>query len=259
MEDNPINQQVGSELLAQAGLRVAVAGHGIEALERLQAESFDLVLMDVHMPVMDGLQATQLLRKLPHGAGLPVVAMTASALPQDRQGCIEAGMDEHLTKPIDPDALNAVLLRWIKPGRRTVEPAPAASVQAQLDELAGLLPTIEVRRAVARLGGKLDLYRTLLATYAERHRHDTDAARRCLDDGDFAGLHQTAHTLCGAASVLGIGDVAQLAETLSRGTADMPAAERARRLHALAAAQQRIIGLLDRLPARPRALLAEWP
>ena len=215
--------------------------------------------MDVHMPVMDGLQATQLLRKLPHGAGLPVVAMTASALPQDRQGCIEAGMDEHLTKPIDPDALNAVLLRWIKPGRRTVEPAPAASVQAQLDELAGLLPTIEVRRAVARLGGKLDLYRTLLATYAERHRHDTDAARRCLDDGDFAGLHQTAHTLCGAASVLGIGDVAQLAETLSRGTADMPAAERARRLHALAAAQQRIIGLLDRLPARPRALLAEWP
>ena len=122
VEDNPINQQVGTELLAQAGMQVTVAAHGIEALERLQAEPFDLVLMDVHMPVMDGLQATQLLRKLPQGVGLPVVAMTASALAQDRQGCLDAGMDEHLTKPIDPDELQQVLLRWIRPGTRIVQP-----------------------------------------------------------------------------------------------------------------------------------------
>jgi two-component system, sensor histidine kinase and response regulator len=122
VEDNPINQQVGSELLAQAGAQVTVAGHGIEALERLQTEQFDLVLMDVHMPVMDGLQATQLLRKLPHGVDVPVVAMTASALAQDRQGCLDAGMNEHLTKPIDPDELHAVLLRWIRPGTRGAEP-----------------------------------------------------------------------------------------------------------------------------------------
>jgi two-component system sensor histidine kinase/response regulator len=126
VEDNPINQQVGSELLAMAGMQVTVAGHGIEALERLQAEPFDLVLMDVHMPVMDGLQATQLLRKLPQGAGLPVVAMTASALARDRQACLDAGMNEHLTKPIDPDELHQVLLRWIRPGSRTA--LPSASV-----------------------------------------------------------------------------------------------------------------------------------
>jgi CheY-like chemotaxis protein len=240
-------------------MRVAVAGHGIEALERLQAESFDLVLMDVHMPVMDGLQATQLLRRLPHGVGLPVVAMTASALPRDREGCLEAGMDEHLTKPIDPDELNATLLRWIKPGPRAAPEAPAAAAQAELEALASLLPTIDVRRAVARVGGKLDLYRTLLATYAERHRDDVEATRRCLEANDLAGLQHLAHTLCGAASILGITDVAQLAEALSRGTADMPPAERTQRLHALAAAQQRIIGLLDRLPARPGALLAEGP
>jgi two-component system sensor histidine kinase/response regulator len=126
VEDNPINQQVGSELLAMAGMQVRLAGHGIEALECLQAEPFDLVLMDVHMPVMDGLQATQLLRRLPQGAGLPVVAMTASALARDRQACLDAGMNEHLTKPIDPDELHQVLLRWIRPGARSA--LPSASV-----------------------------------------------------------------------------------------------------------------------------------
>jgi CheY-like chemotaxis protein len=107
-------------------MQVRLAGHGIEALERLQAEPFDLVLMDVHMPVMDGLQATQLLRRLPQGAGLPVVAMTASALARDRQACLDAGMNEHLTKPIDPDELHQVLLRWIRPGARSA--LPSASV-----------------------------------------------------------------------------------------------------------------------------------
>jgi two-component system, sensor histidine kinase and response regulator len=260
VEDNPINQQVGSELLAQAGMRVAVAGHGLEALERLQAESFDLVLMDMHMPVMDGLQATRLLRGLPQGAGLPVVAMTASALAADRQGCIEAGMNEHLAKPIDPDELNAVLLRWINADRAPAPEAPATTAQAEREALAGLLPTIDVQRALNRVGGKVELYRTLLATYAERHRNDVDAMRRCLEGGDLAALQQLAHTLCGAASILGIADVAQLAEPLARAATDgMGPAERARRVHALASAQQRIVGLLDRLPARPLAQLAGEP
>jgi two-component system sensor histidine kinase/response regulator len=78
--------------------------------------------MDVHMPVMDGLQATQLLRKLPQGTGLPVVAMTASALARDVDACLEAGMDAHLAKPIDPDELNQALLRWIRPGSRAARP-----------------------------------------------------------------------------------------------------------------------------------------
>ena len=105
----------------------------------------------------------------------------------------------------------------------------------------------------------MDLYRTLLATYAERHRDDPEAARRCLEANDLAGLRHVAHTLCGAASILGIGDVAQLAEPLAHATEDMPPAERTQRLHALAAAQQRVVGLLDRLPSHTRVPATEKP
>ena len=258
VEDNPINQQVGSELLAQAGMQVAVAGHGIEALERLQADRFDLVLMDVHMPVMDGLQATQLLRKLPQGSGLAVVAMTASALERDRQACLDAGMDGHLTKPIDPDELHEALLRWI-PAEARATPPPATGPDAGLHALAALLPTIDVRRGLDHAGGQLDDYLDRLAAYAEQHRDDAEAARRCLEAGDLRGLQQITQALGSAAEMLGIDDVARLAEPVAQDGGGMVPAERSQRLHALAAAQARIVGMLVRLPARPRASLAQEP
>jgi CheY-like chemotaxis protein len=111
-EDNEINQMIAIELLALKDVAVTVAANGREALEALERERFDLVLMDIQMPVMDGLTATMHLRAMPEGGDLPVIAMTAHALKGDRDISLAGGMNDHITKPIDPDELYAALKRW---------------------------------------------------------------------------------------------------------------------------------------------------
>ncbi|WP_395699796.1 response regulator [Aquabacterium sp.] len=254
-EDNPVNQEVVRELLRRAGLNVVVAGNGVQALEYLEAERFDLVLMDVQMPLMDGLQATRLLRRLPHCAGVPVLALTASAFAQDRRECREAGMNGHLAKPIDPAELNAALLAWIAP--RIPDPEPGAPEPANdgiargmldADALAGLLPAVQVRAALDRLGGDITMYRLLLATYASQHAADPAMIGQSLAMRDNAALARRAHALAGAASILGFGEVARLANVLAQPTDGRPSQDRASQVHALTEAQAHVIDQLARLP-----------
>ena len=113
-EDEPINQEITRELLAMAGLQVEVVDNGAEAVERVRDYAdYALVLMDVQMPVMNGLDATRAIRAMPERAGLPVLAMTANAFDEDRQNCLAAGMNDHIGKPVDPDALYRTLLAWL--------------------------------------------------------------------------------------------------------------------------------------------------
>ncbi|HEX7636812.1 MAG TPA: response regulator, partial [Burkholderiaceae bacterium] len=114
-EDNPVNQQVASAFLEAGGLEVTLAENGVEAVDWVKKASFDLVLMDMQMPDMDGTEATRLIRRLPQGADLPVIAMTAAAMDADRQACLAAGMNAHLAKPIDADELVQALLAWVRP------------------------------------------------------------------------------------------------------------------------------------------------
>jgi PAS domain S-box-containing protein len=114
VEDNFINQQIAVEFLTQAGLKPVLANNGQESLERLTEQSFDVVLMDVQMPVMDGYEATRHIRAQAQFASLPVIAMTANAMAGDAQRCIDAGMNDHVSKPVDPDQLFAVLKKWVK-------------------------------------------------------------------------------------------------------------------------------------------------
>jgi len=115
-EDNPVNQQVAAAFLQAGGLDVTLAENGVEAVEWVKKAHFDVVLMDMQMPDMDGTQATRLIRKLPQGIGLPIIAMTAAAMDSDRQECLAAGMNAHVAKPIDAETLVRTLLEWVSTG-----------------------------------------------------------------------------------------------------------------------------------------------
>ena len=129
VEDNPFNQQVASEMLEAFGLIVDLAENGQDAVERFQGDRFDVVLMDVQMPVMDGLNATRLIRTLPRGTDTPIIALTANATPAEKRHCLDAGMDDFLTKPIAPDRLQARLQQWL--GKSSVPHEFKASPRCQ--------------------------------------------------------------------------------------------------------------------------------
>ncbi|MDN3922274.1 response regulator [Roseateles violae] len=134
VEDNELNQDVALGLLGELGLQVDLVGNGERAVDRVQAGDYDLVLMDLQMPVMDGITATLFIRALPGCAGLPIVAMTADAMEHDRRRCLEAGMNGHIAKPVDPDQLLQVLLAHIRPrADRRPMAAAAAPVMAASD------------------------------------------------------------------------------------------------------------------------------
>ena len=123
-EDNPVNQQVAAAFLQAGGLEVTLAENGVEAVDWVKKTRFDVVLMDMQMPDMDGTQATRLIRQLPQGIGLPIIAMTAAAMESDRQECLAAGMNAHVAKPIDAELLVRTLLAWVSvPGLARERPA----------------------------------------------------------------------------------------------------------------------------------------
>jgi two-component system, sensor histidine kinase and response regulator len=129
VEDNLLNQEVAVDLLQDGGCVVTVADNGLQAVALVQARQFDLVLMDMQMPVMDGVTATREIRRLPGCEALPIVAMTANAMQQDRERCLDAGMNDYITKPIDPDQLFQTLQRWIRP--RQPHPHPNLPLEGE--------------------------------------------------------------------------------------------------------------------------------
>src|SRR5277367_701347 len=172
VEDNEMNQQVATELLESAGAIVTVANHGGEAVKILtegdQPPPFDVVFMDLQMPEMDGITATEILRRDPRLQKLPIIAMTAHALVEERQRCLDAGMNDHVSKPIDPETLFATLLRWAKPRpKQTIEPQPTPAKKGDeviLPEIAG----VNITDGVKRVAGNKRLYRDLLMQFAAK-------------------------------------------------------------------------------------------
>ena len=216
VEDNALNQEVAQEFLSKGGLTVTLAGNGLEALNAMRRHEFDAVLMDLHMPAMDGLEATRRIRALPAGRDVPIIAMTAAAMSQDRSASAAAGMNDHIAKPIDPRELAVTLARWIRTPRDTPPAAPAQATVRDDDiaELERALPGVALRDALARVRGNIALYRRLLAFFGERRR---DIARRLaqLDaDGNFDDLYLEAHDLKGEAGNLGLVAIRTSADAL---------------------------------------------
>jgi two-component system, sensor histidine kinase and response regulator len=219
VEDNEVNQQVATELLEGAGAVVSIANHGGEAVKILtegeQPPPFDLVLMDLQMPEMDGFTATRLIRAHSRLQSLPIIAMTAHALVEERQNCLNAGMVDHVTKPIDPTALLDTLLRWAKP-RAEAEGAIARPVKA-VDEIT--LPAIEgvdVAGGIKRVAGNKRLYRDLLLQFAAKQADAPEQIAAAIGSGDRKLAERIAHTVKGVAGNLGLGQVFAAAEKLEK-------------------------------------------
>ncbi|CAN7428326.1 PAS domain S-box protein [Acidovorax sp. LjRoot66] len=222
VEDNALNQELAMELLRQAGMEVVLANNGQEALDLLAADPrFDGVLMDCQMPVMDGYTATRHLRSLPQFADLPIIAMTANAMAGDREKVIEAGMVDHIPKPLRVEEMFACMARWIKPAA----PAAAASAIAIHGQVPGhgvkaadpglpQLPGVDQAVGLRTVQNDRRLYRRLLGMFLEEYTGFEQAVADSVQQGDWPLTTRLAHTLKGAAGTIGARQLASAAGAL---------------------------------------------
>ena len=204
VEDNEINREVALDLLTEWRLQVDTAEDGRVALDKVRQNHYDLVLMDVQMPVMDGLSATSEIRKFRQYAGLPIVAMTATAMQKDREDYMAAGMNDYIPKPIEPWRLLATLLKWIEPRRGGI-PGSRISPQAagSEDNLPGAIAGIDMAIGLHRVMGKESLYLSLLRKFLAGHAETPGAIRLSMDENDWATAERLAHTIKGVADNIG--------------------------------------------------------
>jgi len=214
VEDNELNREVAIGLLEGAPITVSAADNGEVAIRMLNESKYDMVLMDMQMPVMDGLAATYAIRQNSQFKDLPIIAMTANAMASDREKCLKAGMNDHLAKPIDPDKLFDALLRWI-PARTAapnVVPAPVVTEQRPPADSASLeIPGIDTQTALKRIGGNRQRYVSLLRRFADSQVGAVGEIRAALNAQDTATAQRIAHSLKGAAGNLGANALATAA------------------------------------------------
>ena len=216
-EDNEINQEVMVELLQRAGIRPVVAADGLLAVEAASAAAFDMILMDMQMPRMGGLEATRKIRQLPGYATVPIVAVSANAFTEDREACREAGMDDFLSKPVDPELLYSTLARWIpiEPVAAAVSPQPAEAPPEDPEE-AVLSREIGLRN----LDGRVEAWERLLQRFTTSHADACEQIVDAVGRKDLDTARRLAHTLKGMAGTLGAANLATAAYNLERALRD---------------------------------------
>ncbi|HEX4510611.1 MAG TPA: response regulator, partial [Burkholderiaceae bacterium] len=200
-EDNVINQEVASALLRSAGLRVDTASDGARAIELATTRAYDLLLMDVQMPDIDGLEATREIRRR-MGGRTPIIAMTANAFNEDRATCLQAGMNDHVSKPVDPERLYATLLRWL-PRRDALAAHPDEALERPLGDRLEGIEGLDVAAGLRNVGGNAGLLERMLRRFASTYVSGVPA----LDGGSTAGERKAAarasHSLRGSSATVG--------------------------------------------------------
>ncbi len=244
VEDNELNQEIALELLNLVGMQVDLAVNGQEALDLLRQNDYDLVFMDLKMPVLDGISATRIIRRENRYDRLPIVAMTANAMISDREDCLAVGMNDFIAKPIAPENLWAALLRWVPPRRA----APGAASPSRPTRPASTpdldIPGLDSAGALHRLLGNRGLYAHLLCKFAETQAEQPQKIQAALADDDWPTAERLAHSSKGAAASIGALEVQARA-------AELEQALRERR------PPQSAGGLFDAYAARLSSLIAD--
>jgi two-component system sensor histidine kinase/response regulator len=223
VEDNELNQEVAMGLLETTHMTIDVADDGEIAVRMVGEHDYDLVLMDMQMPVMDGISATKAIRSNPRFSALPIVAMTANAMEGDRERCLQAGMNDHVSKPIDPDALYAAVSRWVKPRRAQHFEPPAKKIEPAPAEALPRIEGVDLADGLRRVGGNKRLYRDLLMKFAAKNGDADVQISAALESGDRQMAERIAHTVKGVAGNLGIKRVQSAAEKLEKAIHDSDA------------------------------------
>ena len=230
-EDNELNQEVARDLLTVAGFTVDIAENGQVALEMLALHPYDAVLMDMQMPQMDGISATKRIREEARYRGLPIIAMTANAMQQDREKCLQAGMNDFVAKPIDPEILYNTLLKWIPTG-----PAPSSSpggpehhnsavTKGGDDVDMPVIPGLDVELGLRHVLGKRPLYLKMLRKFVSNQSQTVQTLKQALSAGDHGTAERLAHSAKSVAGNIGATDLQRCAEQLEgaiRGQAKPP-------------------------------------
>ncbi|MCP4700219.1 MAG: transporter substrate-binding domain-containing protein [Gammaproteobacteria bacterium] len=210
VEDNAINLKMARELLTNQGLEVRTAANGKQALQALEETGIELVLMDIQMPEMDGYETTQHIRANPRYRTLPIVAMTANAMQGGREKCLDAGMNAHVPKPIEPENLFATLGRWLKSaGKEEIRQA-----KPEKEILPEKLPGLDIKRGLQRTGGNQYLYLKLLGELKQNHADAKELIETSLAEADLETARRGAHTIRGVAGNIGAYELAQAARAL---------------------------------------------
>ncbi len=210
VEDNAINQEIANEILKNAGLIVTIANNGKEAVEKVKESEFDLVLMDLQMPEMNGFEATKIIKSDPSLKDLPVLAMTANVMKHDIEKCMNAGMQGHIAKPIDTKYLFKMLGKWIKPREEfTSIPTPPKDSSNEMDDVEiPNFPEINVQKSLEMIGGDKALYRKLLFQFHDLCLNSMQEIEAALEEDDIKTVGSLMHTLKGASGSIGATNLA---------------------------------------------------